>query len=115
MTNLLSIAGLVLQFNRASDITNAVWQHYPVATNQAYFTNYGTNIVVSGWATHTVYVGSNLVRIYWPRPATNYLLQTSSNLVQWQDIRVLFAGPTAPTQWLVYPLDRAAFYRLRTQ
>lgn len=109
MTNLLQISVLALS------LTNFQFHTEPGPTNDGYYTNFGTNLIVSGTAMHTAFIGSNLVRIYWPRPATNCLLQTSSNLAQWQDIRVLFAGPTAPTQWLVYPLDRAAFYRLRTQ
>lgn len=92
-------------------LTNFTEQIAPSPTNQAYFTNYsGTNLVVSGTIQMTAMIGP-VAFISW-RPTTDAVyVQTSTNLADWQDIRVVHLDTT---YWWDNP-QVPTFYRLRLE
>lgn len=104
MTNLLAIAAVTVR------LTNIQLQLEPDPANPDYYTN-GLNASISGQARMSAFVGPNIVRLSWTNSGPT-VIQTSSNLSQWQDIRVVFTGSN---QWLVWPVERVQFFRIKAQ
>lgn len=108
MTNLLSIAFAALTMN------TMVLQMEPDVLNPDYYTAWSpTSNTISGVAFMSAFTGK-CIRLSWTRPAQPVVLQQSPDLHQWQDIRVVFKGSQAPTNWFVVPVGQAMFYRLRS-
>lgn len=107
MTN-IAIAAVFLSLGNLPTI-----QTHPHATNGVYYTNTGTQTIYpanGGWAMHD-FVVNHCVRLSWGYTGRT-IIQQSTNLSQWQDIRVVF---TTPNSWLVSPTERAQFFRLKVQ
>lgn len=93
-------------------ITNAAITIEPDPSNQLYFTNFaGTNCVGYGPALFHGHVGKTIKVSWAPKPGPVYL-QCSSNLVDWQDIRVVNIGVTSR---YFQPCDDARFFRYRLE
>ena len=103
MTNLLSIAFVVLQLDQVK-VQMEPSPGYPWITNQ-----YGTNLVIPAGCpiVHEAHVGPT-IKLDWT-PATNVVLQWSADLIDWRDVRVRFVGSSG---WMAYPAE-TRFYRLR--
>ena len=109
------------------DVTNGVVQTMPASygdfiapgvtytgSNTNYFTLTSTNnlINVSDWVNSTFYCGS-VFKLSWQSVSNQtYLIQYSTNQVDWVDIRVYNVGDGFVRVWYDSPMGR--FYRLAT-
>lgn len=105
MTNLVELAFIITNLC----LTNFVGQMEPSLTNPDYFTNFATNIVVSGEAEMRAIIGP-AIQLQWTETTNTVLVQESIDLTEWADIRVRHFGTT---NWWVLPLSQQKFYRLR--
>ena len=109
MTNLIQLAYLTL------NLSNFVTQVEPWETNSAYYTNfYGTNLVVSGTANVQAFIGPTVQLTWSPLMCSScaVYVQWSSNLTDWQDVRVAQIGST---NWLAWAGEASRFYRIRRE
>lgn len=102
MTNFLAIAFVSLQLTEVKIQMES-------EPGYAWVTNAGGSISIPGGVPirHEAHVGKT-IKLNW-QPSTNLVLQSSSDLVNWDDIRVDFQNSSG---WMASPVE-TRFYRLR--
>jgi hypothetical protein len=118
----IALAPVVFLFNASSDdrtlfiecvnLTTPILNMEPDPATAGYFTNfYDTNCVGYGLATLHACIGPT-IRLSWGAQTGAVYLQWSSNLINWQDIRVANIGVT---QRFIAPFGDQRFFRYRLE
>lgn len=92
---------------------NFVMQVAPHTTNISYYTLFASNnMLISGTADLTAYI-DECIKLSW-NTVTNqyYVLQTSTNLIDWASLRIRFEGTGSNIVWYDNIIAPQKFYRV---